>query len=288
MTDKSRNFRSSYYDKVGFRGVEEKKSLEILINEKPMDKGKLSKFCLRFTLPSIYREYVWQVLLGVIPVNAENHNSILQQRSEHYVELENSLKVMLKIKDDTPKLIIHTLMFLLTEDVLEYDIQKQLSTSKVQSLIVLASLFIELSSSEETAFWLFKNFILHQRKLNTKYKNVSQKEIVETILKKEEDVLFEHLCTTKCFDSIPLDLWFDRVFAEVLHESSIARICDKIIGGSCKILPYILSALLIVRRHLLLPLNDADKMVELLEKNPEDVSELAVNKALELYYTANH
>lgn len=64
MTDKSRNFRSSYYDKVGFRGVEEKKSLEILINEKPMDKEKLSKFCLRFTLPSIYREYVWEVLLG--------------------------------------------------------------------------------------------------------------------------------------------------------------------------------------------------------------------------------
>lgn len=64
MTDKNRNFRSSYYDKVGFRGVEEKKSLEILINEKPMDRLKLSKFCMRFTLPSIYRELVWKVLLG--------------------------------------------------------------------------------------------------------------------------------------------------------------------------------------------------------------------------------
>lgn len=65
MTDKNRNFRSSYYDKVGFRGVEEKKSLEILINEKPMDRAKLSKFCMRFTLPSIYRELVWKVLLGI-------------------------------------------------------------------------------------------------------------------------------------------------------------------------------------------------------------------------------
>ena len=64
MDDKNRNFRSSYYDKVGFRGVEAKKSIEKLINEKPMVREKLSKFCMRFTLPSIYRELVWKVLLG--------------------------------------------------------------------------------------------------------------------------------------------------------------------------------------------------------------------------------
>lgn len=64
MDDKNRNFRSSYYDKVGFRGVEAKKSIEKLINEKPMVKEKLSKFCMRFTLPFIYRELVWKVLLG--------------------------------------------------------------------------------------------------------------------------------------------------------------------------------------------------------------------------------
>uniref|UniRef100_A0A1Y7VKU8 TBC1 domain family, member 7 n=1 Tax=Mus musculus TaxID=10090 RepID=A0A1Y7VKU8_MOUSE len=34
MTDDSqRNFRSVYYEKVGFRGVEEKKSLEILLKD---------------------------------------------------------------------------------------------------------------------------------------------------------------------------------------------------------------------------------------------------------------
>lgn len=65
MADKNRNFRSSYYDKVGFRGVEEKKSLEKLITEKPMAREKLSKFCMRFTLPSMYRELVWKVLLGL-------------------------------------------------------------------------------------------------------------------------------------------------------------------------------------------------------------------------------
>lgn len=31
--DPQRNFRSVYYEKVGFRGVEEKKSLEILLKD---------------------------------------------------------------------------------------------------------------------------------------------------------------------------------------------------------------------------------------------------------------
>lgn len=67
------------------------------------------------------------LLLGVIPVNTENHNSILRQRCEHYEELENSLNIMFKIKENTTKPIVHTLMFLLTEDVLEFDIQKQVN-----------------------------------------------------------------------------------------------------------------------------------------------------------------
>lgn len=65
MADDFRNFRSYYYDKVGFRGVEEKKSLEMLLNEKPLNLMKISQFCLRFSLPVMYREYVWNILLGV-------------------------------------------------------------------------------------------------------------------------------------------------------------------------------------------------------------------------------
>lgn len=62
-----RNFRYVYYDKVGFRGVEEKKSLDILLKEKPSDLIiKLSQFALRFSLPRDYRKLVWQFLLGKV------------------------------------------------------------------------------------------------------------------------------------------------------------------------------------------------------------------------------
>ena len=44
MTDDSqRNFRSVYYEKVGFRGVEEKKSLEILLKDDRLGESHLPK-----------------------------------------------------------------------------------------------------------------------------------------------------------------------------------------------------------------------------------------------------
>jgi hypothetical protein len=59
-----RNFRSAYYEKVGFRNVEEKKSLDILLKDKPLDLTKLMQFSLRFQLPGIYRNFLWKVMMG--------------------------------------------------------------------------------------------------------------------------------------------------------------------------------------------------------------------------------
>ena len=64
MADQERNFRSQYYDKVGFRSVEEKKSIESLLKDKTMKHEKLVQFCIRFGLPAMYRLYVWKILLG--------------------------------------------------------------------------------------------------------------------------------------------------------------------------------------------------------------------------------
>lgn len=64
MTTDDRNFRSAYYEKVGCRSVEEKKSLEILLKEKPLNRLKLKQFCLSYTVPTVYRNLLWNLLLG--------------------------------------------------------------------------------------------------------------------------------------------------------------------------------------------------------------------------------
>lgn len=49
----TRNFRSIYYEKVGCRSVEEKKSLEILLKENPVYKAKLLQFLKLFSVSII-------------------------------------------------------------------------------------------------------------------------------------------------------------------------------------------------------------------------------------------
>lgn len=64
MAADERNFRQAYYEKVGFKSVEEKRSLEILLKDKHLDLSKLRQFCLRFGVPAAHRNLVWKVLLG--------------------------------------------------------------------------------------------------------------------------------------------------------------------------------------------------------------------------------
>lgn len=59
----SRNFRSAYYEKLGFCGNEEKNILDLLISSSPFDLEKLGDLCERFDLDRRCVE-AWKVLLG--------------------------------------------------------------------------------------------------------------------------------------------------------------------------------------------------------------------------------
>ena len=59
-----RNFRTQYYEKVGFRGVDERKTLELLLNEDPINLNKLHNFALQFSIPSFDRILIWKFMLG--------------------------------------------------------------------------------------------------------------------------------------------------------------------------------------------------------------------------------
>ncbi|KPI93649.1 TBC1 domain family member 7 [Papilio xuthus] len=115
MTDE-RNFRSSYYEKVGCRGVEEKKSLEILMKEKPWDKVKLKQFCLRFMVPASYRNLVWKVLLDIIPVYADSHQFVMEQRKQQYGDLLYAVDMLDLVDMSAPRTEILLAMWLLENE----------------------------------------------------------------------------------------------------------------------------------------------------------------------------
>ena len=62
-----RNFRSHYYEKMGFRGVEEKKSLDILLRDTPVDLDRIHNFCLRWLRTCSDWELTWSVRVKVPP-----------------------------------------------------------------------------------------------------------------------------------------------------------------------------------------------------------------------------
>ncbi|XP_067683712.1 TBC1 domain family member 7-like isoform X2 [Haliotis asinina] len=120
MTEE-RNFRSCYYDKCGFRAVEEKKSIEILLKEQPMDVEKLSQFCLRFPVPTKYRHYVWKILLGVLPSHQPSHTYVSQQHRAMYQDGLRCLTVLRRVNEDTPTEEVFLKLYLLEEGNLPFE-----------------------------------------------------------------------------------------------------------------------------------------------------------------------
>ena len=59
------NFRSNYYEKVGFRGVDERKALVTLLESDSVNLDKLTTFALKCSsIQSSERLLVWKLLLG--------------------------------------------------------------------------------------------------------------------------------------------------------------------------------------------------------------------------------
>uniref|UniRef100_A0A8C2C7K7 TBC1 domain family, member 7 n=1 Tax=Cyprinus carpio TaxID=7962 RepID=A0A8C2C7K7_CYPCA len=82
--DPQRNFRSAYYEKVGFRGVEEKKSLEILLKDNP---------------------------LGILPPHSDSHALVSRYRLEQFDDVNGALTAMRFIHASTPATELYLRMY---------------------------------------------------------------------------------------------------------------------------------------------------------------------------------
>lgn len=100
----------------------------MLLRDRPYDKAKLKQFCLRFTVPKDYRNLLWKILLGVIPVYEESHDFVMAQRTAEFQDLRKALKDA-KITDYTTKPHqMFLMMWLLRTRRAKIDITSQLET----------------------------------------------------------------------------------------------------------------------------------------------------------------
>ena len=127
MSD-DRNFRYFYYEKVGFRGVEEKKSLDILLAEKPNDLlSKLSSFTHRFQMPGMYRKVIWKLLLDVTDPHSHCDDLIPIEQNLLCDDMIRGLQIMLCIDDNCNNSKLLVLMFLLEFSEIDLNKERQVS-----------------------------------------------------------------------------------------------------------------------------------------------------------------
>ncbi|PSN44323.1 hypothetical protein C0J52_09284 [Blattella germanica] len=282
MATDERNFRSSYYEKVGFRSVEEKKSLEILLKDnKSLDKVKLQQFCLRFTVPGIYRNLVWKVLLNVVPIHVDSHKFVMQQREQEYNDLVHSLQFMRIVGEQTPKPQLFLLMWLLETGRLKYDWNTQIDNHLHQSLCLISQTLLNVFDNDVDIYWISKGFFQFVDKF---YNDVPKLiEYTRNLLEKEDQELFNHLLNIGALNAIPLQNWLCSCFAGVISETSLGKIWDKLTGGSCKILVFVAVVILITLRRHLLKCLITENILKCLNSIAEEMAEVIVNKAIEMW-----
>ncbi|KAI5641078.1 rab-GTPase-TBC domain-containing protein [Phthorimaea operculella] len=281
-----RNFRSSYYEKVGCRGVEEKKSLEILMKEKPWDKVKLKQFCLRFTVPAAYRNLVWKVLLDILPVYPDSHQFVSEQRTGQYQDLLYAVKMLELVDKTMPRSVVLLQMWLLETEQLKPPNFPETGYNSAETFVPIVETLQELYADEIDVYWLAKSLTEIVRNMQ---KDLSKlKEAFCTMLEKEDADVYNHLVDINALEVLPLTKWFNRCFAGVLDDTSLTKIWDKVCSGAPKILSFVAVMLVITLRRNLLKAKNAEEVLKCVSEIPEQCEEVVANKAIELwqYYGA--
>ncbi|XP_077450901.1 TBC1 domain family member 7 [Stigmatopora argus] len=281
--DPQRNFRSAYYEKVGFRGVEEKKSLEILLKDNPLDLEKLSTFSQRFPLPSMYRVHVWKVLLGILPPHSDSYNLVGRYRKEQYQDILEALKMMRFIKSSTPSTHVYLRMFQLESQVLPRCSEMSPPTDENEDFLSISQVMEEIAENPVDCYWLI-NFFITQ--FHTKFGDSVPHlpKSLEHYLSQEEPGLLSHLKNTGALAQLPYNLWFRHCFAGCLPESSLQRVWDKVISGSCKILVFVALEILLSYKIMLLGIGRPEGIVKFLCNIPKENTDAIVTKAIDLWH----
>ncbi|NXA46935.1 TBCD7 protein, partial [Nothocercus julius] len=284
--DSQRNFRSVYYEKVGFRGVEEKKSLEILLKDDRLGKlillfHKLCTFSQRFPLPSMYRILVWKVLLGIIPPHHESHALVMKYRREQYWDVHHALRIIRFINDSTPQVDVFLRIHQLESGKLPRNLAFPLEPED-EVFLAIAKAMEEMVEDPIECYWLVSCFV---NQLNSKHKDSLQQlpKILEQYLNVEDNRLLMHLKACSAMSKLPYHLWFKKCFAGCLPESSLQRVWDKVISGSCKILVFVAVEILLTFKMKIIALGTAEKIIQFLENIPQDNTDAIVSKAVDLW-----
>ncbi|TMW50521.1 hypothetical protein DOY81_004382 [Sarcophaga bullata] len=283
MTTDERNFRSSYYEKVGCHSVEEKKSLNKLLEDNIRNHVKLKQFCLSYTVPTTHRSRLWNIILGVMPLHKNSTEYIMEQRRAVYDDLLRAVTIMQYVNQSTPKYKVLLNMWQLEQNRLLHANSDKTDVDRI--FLEIVKVLLQLFDDDVETYWLAKEFYACTREIQQEL--VKLKELSQTLLKKEDSQLCSHLENLAVFSSEDLlDKWYVTCFAGVINESSLVRVWDKICGGSKKIVVFIFLELAKTLSDKALKCNTRHEFKTIVEQI-KDPDALIVNKAIKTWQNSN-
>ncbi|XP_016944475.3 TBC1 domain family member 7 [Drosophila suzukii] len=278
MNTDERNFRSSYYEKCLINSVEEKKSLNKLLQDDIRNLNKLKQFCMNYTVPNIHRSYLWALVMGILPLHKASTAYIRDQRREMYEDLLRAVTVLRCAEQKDKELVMHTMWLLESNRLWHGNSSASLQADDMHFIEIVRTLRQIFNDDVET-YWIAKGFYKYTREL--KKECVKLKEQTQIMLKREDQTLFNYLEEIGLFDgnSTLLDNWYITCFAGVICETVLVKIWDKVCGGSRKIVVFLFVELVKDIKSLILKQKTLPDFKRLIE-TVKDLDGVIVNKAI--------
>jgi hypothetical protein len=196
-----KNFRSTYYESLGFRENEKSVSqLENCLRADVIDLPRLKDFCLRNGLPAIYRPLVWKLLLEVQPKHQKDvgtRDFIISQKTQQFDDLKRALAVCRTEGQSTTPLEDLVQMHFINRCI----VTSKHETTQFNDAYLIAKPFLTWFKDEIDAFFSFSKFfdILENFKI---YKPAMIDEF-NYYLSQREFGLYSHLSSLKVLPQLP-------------------------------------------------------------------------------------
>ncbi|EDV93035.1 TBC1 domain family member 7 [Drosophila grimshawi] len=289
MTTDERNFRSSYYEKVGCFSVEEKKSLNKLLQDDIRNLAKLKHFVYTYTVPAQERSLLWCLIMGIMPLHKSNTDYVREQRRQVYEDLLRAVTVMRCVDADSCKtrdLVLHKMWLLENNRLLHSNVRIGAQAQDDNHFVEIMRALLKIFDDEMETYWIAKEFYQYTREF--KKDCAKLKELTQILLKREDIALFHRLDKLELFDvnSKLLENWYTTCFAGVICETVLVKVWDKVCGGAKKIVVFLFLELVKDIKSLIFDLSTQEDLKALIE-TVKDLDGVIVNKAIKSWQSNN-
>lgn len=304
-----RNFRSQFYGRVGLHEVEEKRAVEALLKEHPLNGKKFAHFAQRSVVPTAYRNLVWKLMLGIAPRYAESKDYVTQQQTLMYEELWYSLKALglasisfgvdsinghdmyglsvdykkttmtAKFYPETPFPEHYVLMWLMSEAKLLYNPLQQLKCQENQHFIAIARKVSSIFDSPVEVYQVCSS--LWSLIIGNQTPIIDALQEAIGMLRKEHDVFHLHLMKIGLFASPLLLDQCLSLFCDIFSESAVEKILDKVIAKAFRILSFVIVSLLVHLRRSIASVSSTEGVRNLFSQIRKEEADVIITSALD-------